>query len=397
LKVGYILKTYPRFSQTFIVNEILAHERAGLDLEIFSLRPAKDEQRHGAVDRVRAPVTYLPGPDVAVADFWREIAAALRELPGAAASLAEAAAEPPAEVFQALTLARLARERGIGHLHAHFGNVATSVARLAARFAGIEYSFTAHARDIFHVKVVPAELRRKLAQAKAVVTVSEFNLGFLREQYGEAARGVRRIYNGIDMKDFAWAAPRDRPPTVVTVGRLVDKKGFSDLVDACALLAAGGRAFDCQIVGSGPLDEALKAQIERLGLADRVHMLGLRRQEEVKTLIQGASVMAAPCVVGADNDQDGLPTVILESMALGTPCVSTDVTGIPEVLHDQSTGLMVPQHAPEQLAAAIARLLDDADLRVRLATNARRLMEAEFDIDRNAQRIRAVFDEPAAA
>lgn len=390
MKVAYVLKTYPRFSQTFIVNEILAHERAGLDLEIFALRPAKDEARHGSVDRVRAPVTYLPGPQTSDTELWRELA----DRPDAGVLLSECADAAAADVCQALMLARHVRERGIGHLHAHFGNVATSVARLAARFAGIGYSFTAHARDIFHTKVVPAELARKLGQAKAVITVSEFNLAFLRQHYGSAADSVRRIYNGIDMTDFAYAEPCDRPPVIVTVGRLVDKKGFADLVDACAVLAARGRQFQCQIVGSGPLEASLAAQIARLGLADRVQMLGLRRQEEVKQLIQGAAVMAAPCVVGADNDQDGLPTVILEAMALGTPCVSTDVTGIPEVLHDQVTGLMVPQHAPAALAAALEQLLDDADLRVRLAANARRLMETDFDIDRNAARIRAVFEEP---
>lgn len=390
MKVAYVLKTYPRFSQTFIVNEILAHERAGLDLEIFALRPAKDEPRHGSVDRVRAPVTYLPGPETSATELWRELA----DRPDAGILLSECADAAANDVCQALMLARHVRERGIGHLHAHFGNVATSVARLAARFAGISYSFTAHARDIFHTKVVPAELARKLAQAKAVITVSEFNLAFLRQHYGSAADGVRRIYNGIDMTDFAYAEPCDRPPVIITVGRLVDKKGFADLVDACAVLAAKGRRFQCQIVGSGPLEASLAAQIARLGLADRVQMLGLRRQEEVKQLIQGAAVMAAPCVVGADNDQDGLPTVILESMALGTPCVSTDVTGIPEVLHDQVTGLMVPQHAPAALAAALEQLLDDADLRLRLAANARRLMETDFDIDRNAARIRAVFEEP---
>lgn len=391
MKVGYVLKSYPRLSQTFIVNELLAHERAGLPIEIFSLRPARDEPRHACVAQVRAAVTYLPAPASAAADLREAIGVGAQALPGLAHELAQAGAEPPEEVFQALLLARLARERGITHLHAHFGNVATAVARLAGRFAGIPYSFTAHARDIFHRNVVPEVLRRKLAQAKVVVTVSEFNRDFLRGRYGAAAARVTRIYNGLDPESFAYASPADRPPVIVAVGRLVDKKGFPDLIDACAALAADGRDFRCVIVGDGPQAPQLRERIAAAGLDAHVALLGLRVQDEVKRLIRQAAVLAAPCVVGADGDQDGLPTVLLEAMALGTPCVGTDVTGIPEVLRDGETGLMVAQHAPRALAAALGALLDDAPLRVRLARAARGHIEAEFDIHRNTARMRALF------
>lgn len=395
MKIGYVIKSYPRFSQTFIVNEILAHEAAGLEIEIFSLRPARDEPRHASVGRVRAPVTYLRGPEASPAELWSEIGAAAKRNPALGERLAACAAEAAGDVYQGLVLARLAAERGITHFHAHFGNVATAVARLASGFAGIPYTFTAHARDIFHQKVVPAQLARKLGEAKAVVTVSEYNLEFLRRRYGEDAARVRRIYNGLDMKDFAYAEPRDRPPVIVSVGRLVEKKGFADLVEACAELARRGVEFRCDLVGDGPLEGALARRIAGLGLAGRVNLLGLRRQDEVKRLVQGSAVMAAPCVVGEDGDMDGLPTVILEAMALGTPCVGTDVTGIPEVLHDGETGLMVPQHAPARLADALQRLLSDATLRCALAASARRLMEEEFDIHRNAARIRTVFAQAA--
>ena len=395
MKIGYVIKSYPRFSQTFIVNEILAHEAAGLDIEIFSLRPARDEPRHASVARVRAPVTYLPGPETGADELWREIAAAAKRNPALGERLTACAGEAAGDVYQALVLARLAAERGITHLHAHFGNVATAVARLAAGFAGIPYSFTAHARDIFHQKVVPAQLARKLGEAKAVVTVSEYNLKFLRGRYGDDAARVRRIYNGLDMKDFAYDEPRERPPVIISVGRLVEKKGFPDLIEACAELARRGVQFRCDLIGDGPLEGALASRIAELGLGDRVRLLGLRRQDEVKRLVQGAAAMAAPCVVGEDGDMDGLPTVILEAMALGTPCVGTDVTGIPEVLHDGATGLMVPQHDPARLADALQRLLADAGLRSTLAGAARRLMEEEFDIHRNAARIRAVFAQAA--
>jgi glycosyltransferase involved in cell wall biosynthesis len=396
MKIGYVIKSYPRLSQTFIVNELLAHERAGLPLEIFSLRPPKDEPRHASVERVKAPVNYIPGPAATGAEFWETVCQAGAAVPGFWPRLGGVAGEPVAEVFQAVTLARLVGERGITHLHAHFGNVATSVARIASALAGIRYSFTAHARDIFHQKVVPQELRRKLADAGAVVTVSEYNLAFLHEHYGAAAKRVRRVYNGLDMADFAYADPVGRPAVIISVGRLVEKKGFPVLVEACGELARRGVEFRCELVGDGPLEPVLAARINALGLGNRVRLLGLRRQEEVKGLVQGAAVMAAPCVVGEDGDMDGLPTVILEAMALGTPCVGTDVTGIPEVLRDDETGLMVSQQAVGSLADALERLLRDENLRVRLARSARELVEREFDIHRNAERIRAMFAELAA-
>ncbi len=391
MKVGYVIKCYPRLSQTFIVNEILAHEAAGLDLEIFSLRPPREEERHAAVSQVKARVTYLSGIDGSAAYFWKELVETARHVPEIWSRLSQCTQEAAGDVHQALALARRVREHGITHLHAHFGNVATSVARLAGFFADVPYSFTAHARDIFHEKVVPAQLARKLGDAKAVVTVSDFNLNYLQRNYGAVAQRVRRIYNGLDMSRFRYAEAADRAPLIISVGRLVEKKGFSELIDACSRLKVRGRAFRCMIVGSGPLEEALRAQIARLGLAGEVELAGARPQDEVMRLVQQAAVFAAPCIVGADGDRDGLPTVLLEAMALGTPCVSTDVTGIPEILHDDDTGLMVPQHDAAALADALERLLADAALRARFAGHARSLMEQQFDIHRNTARMREIF------
>jgi glycosyltransferase involved in cell wall biosynthesis len=367
MKVGYVVKRYPLLSQTFIVNEIIAHESAGLDLEIFSLRPPTDEDRNACRGLVRAPVTYVT-------------------------------AEPHGtEADQALVIARLAAERGITHLHAHFGNVATTVARLASRRARLPYTFTAHARDIFHESVVPSVLAQKLEEARAVVTVSDFNATHLRASYRLRASHVHRIYNGLDLRRFAYAPPVERPRTIVSVGRLVEKKGFRVLLEACARLSTRGVDFRCIIAGGGPLEGALRADVARLGLDRVVELAGPLPHEHVAALVQRAAVFAAPCVVGADGDRDGLPTVLLEAMALGTPCVATDVTGIPEIVRHGCTGLIVGQHDAPALADATACLLDDSALRARLASAARRLMEREFDIHANAARLRALFAEQRAA
>ena len=391
MKVGYVVKRYPRYSETFIVNEILAHEATGMEIEIFSVLPPEDGHFQDVISRVRAPVTYLPSKGLKVAEFWSALEQAGETLPDGWLSLEAARGEDVRYVYQAVVLAREARLRAISHLHAHFATAATTVARLAARFAGLPYTFTAHAKDIFHESVRPADLRRKLADAAAAVTVSDYNLAHLREGYGSAARCVRRIYNGLDLERFPYRSPRERAPRIVGVGRLVEKKGFVDLIEACAILAEEGRKFTCRIIGTGEQEVGLRVRIARLGLEDRIELLGPRPQSELVRLVQDAAVLAAPCVVGADGNRDGLPTVLLEAMALGTPCVSTDVTGIPEAIRDGETGLMVSQRDPAALAAAVGRLLEGPDLRARLAGRARRLVEAEFDVNRNAAQLRELF------
>ncbi|MGH2542367.1 MAG: glycosyltransferase family 4 protein [Ardenticatenaceae bacterium] len=391
LRVGYVLKRYPRFSETFIVNEILAHEAAGLEIEIWALRPPTDTHFQDIVARVRAPVHYLRSYGVKVADFWSTLQEAAGSLPGFWPTLDVARGEEGRDVYQAVLLAQEARRRGISHLHAHFATAATTVTRLAAHFGGLPYTFTAHAKDIFHDGVAPQDLQRKLRDAKSVVTVSDYNVRYLRQRYGDSAVRVRRIYNGLDLERFPYRVPDRRRPRVVGVGRLVEKKGFAYLVEACAILARRGCSFECQIIGAGELEDELRSQIARVGLHERIRLTGPRPQSEIIRHIQEAAVLAAPCVIGSDGNRDGLPTVLLEAMALGTPCVSTDVTGIPEVLHDGETGLMVPQRDPIALAAALERLLRDSELRVRLASLARRQIEADFDIHSNAASLRALF------
>jgi glycosyltransferase involved in cell wall biosynthesis len=390
-KTAYVLKRYPRFSETFIVNEILAHEAAGRELEIFSLGPCLDTHFQNAISLVRAPVSYLPAEAPKSADFWRALQDAAAAAGGSAA-LDAVRGEEVREVHQALVLAAAARQRGIGHLHAHFATSAVTVARLAARLAGLPYSFTAHAKDIFHENVSPEELRVKLRDAAAVITVSDFNARHLREHFGDDAGNVTRLYNGLDLAQFPFLEPAVRPPRIIAVGRLVEKKGFDVLVDACAELGRRGVTFTCAIAGTGECEAALRAQIVTRNLSGHVELLGPRPQRDIIALVQGAAALAAPCEVGNDGDRDGLPTVLLEAMALGTPCVATDVTGIPEVVRPNDTGLLVSQRDAVALAGALQRLLADAGMRVRLARAARRLIETEFDITRNAARLRAIFD-----
>lgn len=388
-RVGYVLKMYPRLSETFVVNEIAAVEACGLPVEVFSLRAPVDGRFHASLSRVRATVTWVQRP-IKLADAWPLLRDASARLPGLAGALEDLLDEEPSDAVQAVEVADLAVRREVTHLHAHFGTLAATVARLASRLTGIPYSFTAHAKDVYVPTERPDVLRRNLAGAARVVTVSDYNVAHLEREHGLGS-SVARIYNGLDLDEFPFAGSQGRLPRVVAVGRLVEKKGFSDLLEAMALLRAQGRPVPLDLVGSGPLEDDLRRQVARLGLTDLVRWYGPLTQDEVRAAVRRAAVLAAPCVVAADGNRDGLPTVVLEAMALGTPVVSTPVTGIPEAVRDGVTGLLVPQRSPAELAAALRRLLDDAELGDRLARRARALVEVQFDSTRQALALRQVF------
>ncbi len=395
-RIGYVVKRYPRYSETFIVNEILAHEAAGLEIEIFALRGPEDTHFQDIISRVRAPVTYLPDRVSKTSDFWQVLRGAAATCPRIWPRLADHFDEQPREIAHAAALASIATARGITHFHAHFASSATTAARLASDFCGIPYSFTAHAKDIFHQSVDAEDLQRKFADADKVVTVSDFNYGFLANKFPAQRDKIHRIYNGLDLKRFCYASPKQRAPLIVSVGRLVEKKGFEDLIDACARLRELGSEFRCIIVGSGELEAKLRDRIKHLGLTAHVELAGSRPQREVIEIVQAASVFAAPCLVGEDGNRDGLPTVLLEAMALGTPCVGTDVTGIPEAIVDDVTGYCIRQRDVNALTDRLRRLLTNSLLRDRLATAARTHIEQTFNVERNAAEVRELFQHQAA-
>ena len=389
-RIAYVLKVYPRTSQTFVLSEILAHERAGLELDIFSLRRTDDSRFHAALARVQSPVFQVarPGSNANMAlKKLREHAPHLPRLWDVVQN-SQANAE---DILQAAELSRAIVDRGIVHMHAHFGTVATVVARLASKITGVSYSFTAHAKDIFHQVVEEDVLRGKLSDSAGVITVSQFNVNYLKDKYAQAAAGVKLIYNGLDLDEFHFEPNGDRPPLILGVGRLVEKKGFSYLLDASALMRSRGIEFRCEIVGGGELESDLQEQIKNLDLSAHVKLCGPMSQSDVKQKIRQARLLAAPCVHAENDDRDGLPTILLEAMALGTPCISTPVTGIPEVLIAGETGLMVAERDATALAGACERLLDGEQLCSELARNGRRLIEERFDIDRNTKEIRTFF------
>lgn len=391
-KIGYVVKRYPRFSETFIVNELLAHEQAGLNIEVFSLRPPVDTHFQDLISQVRAPVTYLSTGSVKANELWEVIRQAQTRFPQIVENLGRVVQEDALDVYCALQLAMATLQRGITHLHAHFASSAATVARIASQLSGVPYSITAHAKDIFHDSVIHQDLARKIADSSVTFTVSDFNLRHFQGEFSaETSTKVTRLYNGMHLDQFPYHSPRQRQPQIIAVGRFVEKKGFADLIEACMILRSRQVQFTCCIVGSGELLPDLQTQIHELSLGTLVHLLGPQPQQKVKELIISSAVMAAPCINGTDGNRDGLPTVLLEAMALGTPCVSTDVTGIPEVIVHERTGLLVGQRDPAALASALTQLLTNADQREALAQAARSLIVRDFDIRNNAAQQRLYF------
>lgn len=391
--VCYVVKVYPRFSETFIVTEVLAREAQGERIAIAALRPTDDARFHPELARVQAPVHHLPRPQRPAA-LWELLrgadealaAAIARELPALLAADVDDAA-------QAVALAALVRREGYAHLHAHFASSATAVARLAARLAGVPYSCTAHAKDIFHESVRLDDLRERMGEAAYVATVSEYNVRHLRALLPEHASRIHLVRNGIELARFPYRppAPRVGPLRVLAVGRLVEKKGFDVLLRALAAARARGVDATLDLAGDGELAGELARLVTALGLEGAVRLLGPVPQDRVAELLERADLFAAPCVVGADGNADGLPTVLLEAMATGVPCVATAVTGIPEVVVDGRTGILLEPGDVDALADAIARVAHGAVDVAALAAEARALVERLHDAPRAAAAHRALM------
>jgi glycosyltransferase involved in cell wall biosynthesis len=279
------------------------------------------------------------------------------------------------------------------HLHAHFASTPSLVALFTHRLSGIPYTFTAHAKDIYVTD--PDVFRTKLEEARAVVTCTEYNRGYLTKQFGRLAdHKVRCIYHGLDISQFKFTLSRKDgagEPVILSVARLVEKKGLEDFIMAADILRRRGHAFKVEIIGTGPLRDTLKAQAQRLGLTDRVRLAGAQAHDTVCLAYQRASVFVLPCVVASNGDRDGIPNVLLEAMASGVPVVSTPVSGIPELIESGVNGLLVSPRDARSLADAIERLLASRELSEGLARAARTKLESSFSLEASAEQLLTVF------
>ncbi|TXN41002.1 glycosyltransferase [Methylobacterium sp. WL7] len=390
-RIAVVLKGYPRLSETFIAQELLALERRGLSLEIWSLRRPTDRARHPMHAAIRAPAAYLP-------EYLRD--APLRVLGGLGSALTrrrfpallvlfarDLARDPSASrlrrLGQALVLAR-ELPAAVGHIHVHFLHTPASVARYAARLTGRRWSFSAHAKDIW---TTPAwELTEKLCDAAWGVTCTRDGLGRLDAL---APDRTRLAYHGLDLARFPAPPParepRDgtdpaEPLRLLCVGRLVAKKGHDDLIDALAALPPGLH-WHLDLIGGGALRDPLEARIRALGLSDRITFRGAQAQPAVIDAMRAADLFVLPTKPAPGGDRDGLPNVLMEAASQALPILATAFAGTPEFLSDGTHAILVPPGDPAALSAALARLCADPTLRLRLGAAARVRLVQDFSED----------------
>jgi colanic acid/amylovoran biosynthesis glycosyltransferase len=395
--VGYVLKRFPCLSETFVAAELIELQRRDVPVTVFAMSRPEEPFTHGFLDELSVPVVYLPyrglREPLRVASA---LASVLRSSPipwlrAALASLRRARLFGWRRLMQATVLREEAARAGVDHMHVHFANKAARVADLAERMGGPTYSVTAHAKDVYHRQVRAGDLREILGRAHFVATVCEENRRYLASVLD--GRGtVHVVPNSVDLERLGPPGPREpEPGLVLSVARLVEKKGLADLIEACGLLAKSSVRVRLEVIGDGPLREELEAAAARADIDAR--FLGVLPSERVVGHYRRAAVFCLPSVVAADSDRDGLPTSVLEAMALGVPVVTTALNGLAEAVIDGRTGLVVPERSPRALAAAIQRLLADPELAARLSHEARRHVEDGFSLARSTSLLQSLFAE----
>ncbi|MFD2263145.1 glycosyltransferase family 4 protein [Lacibacterium aquatile] len=401
--VAFVLKGYPRLSETFIAQEILALEKAGLPITIVSLRRPTDKKRHPIVDEIRAPLLYLPeylheAPGKVLKSWWK-----VRRLPGYsrafAAWIRDFKRDPTSNRGrrwgQALVLAAELPD-DIARIHAHFMHTPGSVARYAAMIRGLPFSFSAHAKDIW---TIPEwEKRDKLADAQWAVTCTGSGADHLHGLSPADGR-VSLVYHGLDFSRFphfdSVRPSRDgsgEAVQILSVGRLVAKKGYDDLLDALARLPTDLN-WRFSHIGGGD-GEGLRAQADRLGIADRIEWRGAQSQADVLEALRSADLFVLASRVTDDGDRDGLPNVLMEAQSQALACVSTNISAIPELIRDGETGLLVPPQDAAALSIAIEALIRDPQRRLAIGAAGEARVRGAFGHEAGVQDLLARFSAP---
>ena len=410
MRIAYVIPAWPPLpSQPFVVNEMVAVATAGHELTILGLyRGAIEAVQHGTFTRLR-PAHVLPAALVDVTTLvlalwtcvWRpwRVLVTLGGLHRAAGRNPWAHAKLVAVTPKALAAAWCFHRLGVEHVHAQFANQTADCAALAAAVAGIPFSFTAHAYDIY--QSAPRQrndtLGWKLRHAARAFAVSDFATRLLRARLAPAdAARVQTAYVGIPMALFRAEAPaeHDRRLRLLAVARFCEKKGLDTLIEACALLRERGVEFELALFGDGPDRPALVAQVTAHGLGAQVRFGGAVPQEEIARQMRACDAFVLPCRRDRHGDMDGIPTVFMEAMATGRPVVSCAVSGIPELVRHEETGLLVAPNDPVALADVLVRLATDPELRRRLGGRARELVARQHDEQVNAGRLIAMLTGP---
>lgn len=395
----YIIGTYPGLTTTFIDRELRAFRARGVDVRVISvynpsIKLSADQEELRSITTYLLPVSWgrflrgnlrfcLTRP---AAYFGTLFTLLTSRHPNLAARL-----KTILHFAEGVYAAEQIRQAACDHIHAHFVDRAATMALVASRLLNIPYSVTAHANDIY---VNPVLLDLKLSQASFVTTCTGYNRRHLEREYGLNGK-LYCFYHGLELEEYQPGTPAAAgTPLITSVGQLKEKKGFAYLLEACRILKDQGYAFHCQIIGEGPLRADLQRKIQDFCLEKHVTLRGAIPHENVIEALRDSALFVLPCVTASDGDRDGIPNVILEAMAMQLPVVSTEHSGIPEVVTNGVNGLLVPAGQAQPLAQAMAKLLDEADLRQQMGVRGRQMVQENFDAMTNAERLLQKMREP---
>ncbi|HET9785026.1 MAG TPA: glycosyltransferase family 4 protein [Terriglobales bacterium] len=397
MTLGYVLSRYPLLSETFILREMWELERQGVAVRVYPLRRVRG-RRHARVAALRAPVWHAPWWGGSAHGYW------LLRRPGRYLStLAEVVWRNRGDGNlllgalaywgKAVALAVRMRRDGVTQVHAHYATHPALVAYVVRRLAGLPFTFTVHAHDIFCHR---AMLATKARAAQAVVAISEYNRRLLAAELGAPCARVEVIHCGIEWRQYAalatarCSAPQTASPAhplrLLAIGSLQPYKGHRVLLDAGVRLRERGLAFCCRIVGGGELARRLQRQARQSGLAETVEWAGAATEAEVLSALRWADVLVLPSVVMASGKMEGIPVVLMEAMAAGLPVVASRLSGIPELVEDGRSGVLVPPGDAAALADALAGMTDPARRRAMGLAGCSRVSQ-DFELSRTAQQL----------
>lgn len=396
LKVAYIMSRFPKLTETFILYEMLGMEKVGVQIEIYPLLREKTEVMHSEAIRfveaahfqpfisfsiIRANLHFLlRKPRVYLETLWILIGknwGSFRFFVGALGIF-------PKSVYFAYQM----EVEKINHVHAHFASHPAAAGFIIHRLTGISYSFTAHGSDLHRDRHM---LHEKVAEAAFAVAISDYNkaiiLSACQEDYSDK---VTVIHCGVDTEVFQFRSNMtpfekgENPFTILCIGTLHEVKGQAILIEACRVLAGRGINLACHFVGDGPDKSMLAEKAAQAGLSDNVYFHGRQKQEKITQLLQNTDVLVAPSVPTSDGRREGIPVVLMEAMSSGVPVVASDLSGIPELVLNERTGLLTPPGDAVALADAIERYYRDPVIRKRLGNSGRQKVVEEFDLYKNA-------------
>lgn len=425
-KIAYVLKGFPRLSETFIANEVRLLTQTGLSLGLFSIKGGDALAAYHDLPAVH----YLPAvtslSQTSLSDWLRcnypafsanqqywlhnhagryiqtlvfALRCAFRYRRASGSWLKKTFIK---EFLLATHIANeIDRDRTYVHIHAHFCHDATTVAWMVSKLTGLPFSFTAHAKDIYQERLNPGDLlQRKLAATRFAVTCTNANVDYLR-QLTSSPEKVCGIYHGLNTHQFVprngssykQDASNAAPKRLLAVGRMVEKKGFIYLIEACRILRNRGISFQLDVIGErGDQSDVICDAIAEYRLEGHIKLQAPVPQDALIHYYRSAAIFVLPCIILDDGDRDGIPNVMAEAMACALPVVVTGISGIPELVENDVNGVLVPTRDAQPLANAIERLLRNPEICNRLGEAARHRIEAVFDANTTHDRLKNLFD-----